>query len=116
MSRVIRSGWAQLAAVRCDALAVLPDEVDAVTAAALPLTGLTVLRLLRAGDPIAQLRVLLTGASGGVGHYLTELASAPGASIAAVSALPERAERLLALGAADVVQNLDDATEPTTSP
>ena len=81
-------------------------------AAALPLAGLTALRLLRASGAVAGLRVLLTGASGGVGHYLTELASATGTSVTAVSASPERAERLLALGAAHVVQSVEDAIGP----
>ncbi len=107
-----QAGWAQLAAVPNIALAVLPDEVDVVRAAALPLAGLTVLRLLRATGAVGGMRVLLTGASGGVGHYVTELASATGASVTAVSASSERAERLLALGAADVVRSLDDAGGP----
>ena len=105
-------GWAQLAAVPSTALAVLPDQIDVVQAAALPLAGLAALRLLRASGAVAGLRVLLTGASGGVGHYVTELAAAAGASVTAVSGSPERAERLLALGAADVVQRLDDARGP----
>jgi NADPH:quinone reductase len=107
-----QGGWAQLAAVPSNALAVLPEQVDVARAAALPLAGLTALRLLRASGAVAGLRVLLTGASGGVGHYLTELAAATGASVTAVSASPERAERLLALGAVDVVENVDDATGP----
>jgi NADPH:quinone reductase-like Zn-dependent oxidoreductase len=90
----------------------VPDRVDVVSAAALPLAGLTALRLLRASGAVAGLRVLLTGASGGAGHYVTELASAAGASVTAVSASPERAERLLALGAGEVVQSLDEATGP----
>src|SRR5262249_54854949 len=64
-------GWAQLAAVPTAALAVLPEGVDVPVAAALPLAGLTALRLLRAAGPMAGRRVLLTGASGGVGHYVT---------------------------------------------
>jgi len=93
-----QAGWAQLAAVPCAALAVLPRQVDLARAAALRLAGLTALRLLRASGAVAGLRVLLTGASGGVGRFVTELASATGASVTAVSASPERAERLLALG------------------
>jgi NADPH:quinone reductase len=108
-----QAGWAQLAAVPSAALAVLPDQVDVVRAATLPLAGLTALRLLRASGRVAGLRVLLTGASGGVGHYLTELASAAGAAVTAVSASPERAERLIALGAADVMRSLDDAVGPS---
>jgi NADPH:quinone reductase-like Zn-dependent oxidoreductase len=54
----------------------------------------------------------LTGASGGVGRYLTELAAAIGATVTAVAPSPERGERLRVLGAAEVVADLDDATGP----
>jgi NADPH:quinone reductase-like Zn-dependent oxidoreductase len=107
-----QAGWAEIVAVPSDALAVLPDAVDAVTAAALPLAGLTALRLLRAAGPVAGLRVLLTGASGGVGHYLTEMASATGAWVTATSGSAERGQRLLALGAAEVLETLDGAEGP----
>ncbi len=43
--------------------------------------------------------MLLTGASGGVGHYVTELAVGAGAELTAVTATPERGERLVELGA-----------------
>lgn len=41
-------GWAERVAVPTASLAELPDSLDAVTAAALPLAGITALRLLRA--------------------------------------------------------------------
>ncbi len=107
-----RAGWAQLAAVATDALAVLPNQIDAPTAAALPLAGLTALGLLRAAGGIAGRRVLITGAAGGVGHYLTELASANGAEVTAVVSSFQRAERLLALGARRVVHGIGDAPGP----
>src|SRR5580765_7183072 len=94
------AGWAQLAAVPVNALA------------ALPLAGLTALRLLRAAPPLAGRRVLLTGASGGVGHYVTELASAVGADVTVVTASPERARRLLDLGATHAVQDVAEAEGP----
>src|SRR5690242_12007027 len=78
-------GWAEYVAVPTGAMAVLPDAVPAVEGAALPLAGLTALRLLRAAGPLVGRRVLLTGASGGVGHYVTELAAAAGAEVTAVS-------------------------------
>ncbi|MCP2335439.1 zinc-binding dehydrogenase [Actinomadura rupiterrae] len=90
------AGWAERVAVRTDALAELPDAVSAQTAAALPLAGLTALRLLRTAGSVAGARVLLTGASGGVGHYFTELATAAGAQVTAVS---RRGGRLAELGA-----------------
>ncbi|WP_404869478.1 zinc-binding dehydrogenase [Kitasatospora griseola] len=106
------AGWAEYAAVRTDALAVLPEQLDTRTAAALPLAGLTALRLLRAAGAVTGRRLLLTGASGGVGHYLTELAAAAGAELTAVTASPERGTRLRELGAAEVVHTLADARGP----
>lgn len=103
------AGWAEFVAVPAGALAVLPGSVTAVQAAALPLAGLTALRLLRTAGCVAGRRILLTGASGGVGHYFTELAAAAGASVTAVSASAERGERLGALGAAAVVREVADA-------
>jgi NADPH:quinone reductase-like Zn-dependent oxidoreductase len=94
-----QGGWAEYAAVPTHSLAVLPDSIDSVRAAALPLAGITALRLLRTAGSLAGRRVLLTGASGGVGHYVTELAVGAGAELTAVTATPVRGERLAELGA-----------------
>jgi NADPH:quinone reductase-like Zn-dependent oxidoreductase len=105
-------GWAEYAAVPAAALAPLPDSVPAVQAAALPLAGLTALRLLRSAGSMAGRRILLTGASGGVGHYVTELAASSGADITPVTATHERGIRLSELGAAAVVRDIDAAAGP----
>ena len=102
-------GWAERAAVPVDRLAVLPESVSTSDAAALPLAGLTALRLNRATGPLAARRVLLTGASGGVGHYFVELAASQGAQITVVTANCERSQRLLELGAAEWVAAPSDA-------
>lgn len=94
-----QGGWAEYAAVPTHSLAVLPDGIDSARAAALPLAGITALRLLRTAGSLAGRRVLLTGASGGVGHYVTELAVGAGAELTAVTATPVRGERLAELGA-----------------
>ncbi|MGW7164238.1 zinc-binding dehydrogenase [Streptomyces sp. NPDC054884] len=94
-----QGGWAEYAAVPTHSLAVLPDSIDSARAAALPLAGITALRLLRTANSPAGRRVLLTGASGGVGHYVTELAVGAGAELTAVTATPVRGERLAELGA-----------------
>lgn len=101
-------GWAERVAVPVNRLAELPATLDAITAAALPLAGLTALRLLRIIGPLAGRRLLITGASGGVGHYLVELAAAAGAEVTVVTATPERADRLRAFGAARAVGAIDD--------
>lgn len=105
-------GWAEYAAVPTAALAPLPDSVPAVPAAALPLAGLTALRLLRSAGSVAGRRILLTGASGGVGHYVTELAANSGADITVVTATAERGQRLAALGATSVVHDIDTSAGP----
>lgn len=104
-------GWAEYAAVDTDRLAVLPDTVSTVAAAALPLAGLTALRLLRTAGSLAGRSLLVTGASGGVGHYVTELAVAAGAQVTAVSATPERGRRLAEFGAT-VIHDLAAADGP----
>ena len=107
-----QAGWAQLAPVPTSSLTVLPKTVSMEVAAALPLAGLTGLRLVRASGPLAGTRMLITGASGGVGHYVTELAAAAGAAVTVVTGSPRRAERLLALGAIAAVRDLDEARGP----
>src|SRR6185312_5227020 len=84
------SGWAERAAVPTARLATVPDGIDFQSAAALPLAGLTALRLTRVAGPLVSRRVLLTGGSGGVGHYFTELAAAQGARGTAISRRGER--------------------------
>lgn len=106
-----QGGWAEYAAVPTHSLAVLPDGIDSVRAAALPLAGITALRLLRTAGSPAGRRVLLTGASGGVGHYVTELAVGAGAELTAVTATPARGERLAELGAT-VVHDVAAARGP----
>ncbi|MFF7639004.1 zinc-binding dehydrogenase [Streptomyces canus] len=104
-------GWAEYVAVPAHSLAVLPESIDSVRAAALPLAGITALRLLRSAGSVTGRRVLLTGASGGVGHYVTELAVGAGAELTAVTATAARGERLAELGA-KVVQKVAAAQGP----
>ena len=105
-------GWAQYAAVPTASLAVIPESVSAIQAAALPLAGLTALRLLRVAGNIIGRRILLTGASGGVGHFITELAAGAGAEVTAVTGSAERGRRLAELGAAQIVHDVADAPGP----
>jgi NADPH2:quinone reductase len=112
VAHVEGGGWAEQVRVASGRMAVLPDEVSTDAAAALPLAGLTALRLLRAAGGVAGRRLLLTGASGGVGHYLVELAAAVGVRVTAVTSTPARGEKLLELGADAVVTSVEEADGP----
>ena len=105
-------GWAQRRAVPTENLAVLPDSVDFGQAAALPTAGVTALQALRRLGPVVGRRVLVTGASGGVGRFAVQLAARAGAHVIATVGSAARGEGLTELGAAEVVVGLADVTEP----
>lgn len=96
--------WAQMAAVRSDYLAQLPEEVSIEQAAALPVAGLTALRALEIAGLVLGKRVLVSGASGGVGRFAIQLARLAGAHVTAVA---RRSEGLRELGAQDVQPELE---------
>jgi len=98
--------WAEKAAVPTQTLAALPDAVSDAQAATLPVAGLTALYALEIGGPLIGRRVLVTGASGGVGRFAVQLAKRGGAHVTAVSASAERAEGLAELGADEIVHEL----------
>lgn len=97
------AGWAERRAVATDNLAELPEFVEFDEAAALPVAGVTALQALRALGPVVGRRVLITGASGGVGRYAVQLAARAGAHVVAAVGSPARGEGLEQLGAAEVV-------------
>ncbi|MBB3676812.1 zinc-binding dehydrogenase [Modestobacter versicolor] len=107
-----QGGWAEQVAVPVDAVSELPPDLEPTVAAALPLAGLTALRLLRTMGPLAGRRVLITGAAGGVGHYFVELAAAQGAVVSAVVSTPARGRRLLELGAHELLTSVEDGNGP----
>jgi NADPH:quinone reductase len=102
-----RGAWAQLAAVDTAVLAPLPDGVSEIQAATLPVAGLTALKALDIIGPVLSKRVLVTGASGGVGRFAVQLAKHAGAHVTGVSASPERARGLRELGAEVVLHELE---------
>lgn len=112
VAHAAEGAWATEVAVPATSVAELPESVSFEQAATLPIAGLGALRLLRRAGSVAGCRVLLTGASGGLGHFATELATGQGARVTAVSSSPQRGERLLALGAEDVVTAVGEAEGP----
>ena len=103
---LVRAGaWAQLAAVRTADLAVVPDAVSDAQAAALVTAGLTALRALEVAGLLLGRRVLVTGATGGVGRMAVQLARASGADVTAL--VRSGGEDLRPLGARAVVTRVD---------
>lgn len=88
-------------------LAVVPGGVEVAAAAALPSAGVTALQALRRLGPLLGRRVLVTGASGGVGRYAVQLAALAGATVVAQVGSVERGAGLAQLGVAEVVTDLD---------
>ena len=104
---IVRDGaWAQRVAVATTNLAELPDGVSFAQAATLPVAGVTALRALEICGFVLGKRVLVTGASGGVGRFAVQLATRAGAHVTALSRNADRARGLRELGAADVVFDL----------
>src|SRR5215217_5044692 len=74
--------------------------------------GWAELRAVWQAGPTAGRRVLVTGASGGVGSFAVQLAAIGGAHVIASVGSPERREGLAELGATEVVVGLDGISDP----
>ncbi|MFF9272890.1 zinc-binding dehydrogenase [Streptomyces rochei] len=97
--------WAERVAVSPASLGTVPEGVDLADGAALGIAGVTALRVLRKRSLLAR-HVLVTGASGGVGHFAVQLASLAGAWVTALVGSPDRAAGLRDLGADKVLTDL----------
>ncbi|HZD71009.1 MAG TPA: alcohol dehydrogenase, partial [Actinomycetes bacterium] len=105
-SRVValtRGAFAERIPVEVGALAEVPPAVDLAEAAALPVAGVAALRALRAAGAVLGKRVLITGASGGVGRFAVQLAARAGAQVIASVGSAARGEGLAEAGADEVV-------------
>ncbi len=115
-TRVLTFGWggawAELRAVDLDSLAVLPQDVDSGDASTLPVAAGTALRALRVPGSIVGRRVVVTGASGGVGGFAVQLAHQAGAYVTAVVGSEARGKGLAGLGADEVVVGMDEVEGP----
>jgi NADPH:quinone reductase-like Zn-dependent oxidoreductase len=96
--------WAERVAVPTEFLAELPEGISFAQAATLPVAGVTALRALEVGGFVLGKRVLVTGASGGVGRFAVQLAALAGAHVTAVA---RRTEGLAGLGADEVLPELE---------
>jgi NADPH:quinone reductase-like Zn-dependent oxidoreductase len=105
---VDQAGWAEQVAAPLSRLAPLPEGVSFSAAATLPVAGLTALRALRLGGMLLGRSVLITGASGGVGHLAVQLAARQGAHVTAMLRNPERGQALREAGDVRLVTSMSD--------
>ncbi|WP_312847831.1 NAD(P)-dependent alcohol dehydrogenase [Streptomyces sp. WAC06614] len=98
-----RGAFAEYVVARADRIAPKPARLGFEEAAVLAVSGLTALQGLRdAGRVRSGQRVLITGASGGVGTYAVQLAKAFGAEVTGVCG-PAKADLVRSLGADHVI-------------
>ncbi|APR38430.1 zinc-binding dehydrogenase [Paraburkholderia sp. SOS3] len=104
MGEMLDGGMAEYCLVAADQLIAMPDEVSFEQAASLPVAYGTAHRMIvthktiKAGD-----RVVILGASGGVGTGCVVLAKMLGAEVVAAAGSADKAERLKELGADHVI-------------
>ena len=100
MGETVHGGLAELCRARAHQLVAIPDGVSFAEAAALPVAYGTALRMMRTnGHVAAGEKVLILGASGGVGVCCVQLAKIAGAEVIACAGSDEKAARLARLGA-----------------
>jgi NADPH:quinone reductase-like Zn-dependent oxidoreductase len=91
--------WCEQLAAQPIMLASLPDAVSLEAASTLPVAGLTALHALRKRDKLDGAKVLITGASGGVGVFAIQLAKLGGAVVTAAIRNPANEAFVRGLGA-----------------
>jgi NADPH2:quinone reductase len=109
---LVRGAFGERVVAEVGSLAEVPFTVDLAQAAGLPVAGVAALRALRAVGPLLGRRVLITGASGGVGRFAVRLASIAGAHVIAAVGSAARVEGLDTAGADEVVVGLQGIDTP----
>lgn len=102
--------YRERAAVPRAALIPVPESVDPTQAVAMPVTGRTAWWLVKQVAPVSEAdRVIVLGASGGVGSLVVQLAKNSGAVVWGQTSSKEKAESITAAGAdRAVVANADN--------
>jgi alcohol dehydrogenase len=104
----VHGGLAEYCRLRAHQLVTIPDGVSFVEAAALPCAYGTARRMMHTnGHVAAGEKVLILGASGGVGVCCVQLAKAAGATVIAATGSDDKAARLRALGADHTINYAD---------
>ena len=103
-SEGLKGAYAELAVAKADKLVRLPDAIDARTAAAVMLQGITAHYLVTSTYPLARGDwCLLHAAAGGVGLLLCQIAARIGARVIGTTSTQEKAALARAAGAHEVI-------------
>lgn len=99
---------AEFVAVSYDRILPIPDGIDDIVAAALPIAGGAALQaLVDEAGVVAGQHVLITGAAGGVGHFAVQIAKYLGTHVVAVCSAGN-GEFVRGLGADEVIDYARD--------
>ncbi len=107
---VANGSFAESVVAKTGKLALLPAAIDFADAAAVAVSGITAQDAIDAAGALDGRRVLVTGAGGGVGSLVVQLAVAAGATVTGVCSTA-KADMVRQLGASTVVDYT--AGEPT---
>jgi alcohol dehydrogenase len=109
MGETLPGGLCERMRVPARQLVRIPDGLSFEKSAALPVAYGTALRMLvTRGQVAAGERVLVLGASGGVGTGCVQIAKMLGAEVVACASSDEKAERLMKLGADHVINYAEE--------
>jgi NADPH:quinone reductase-like Zn-dependent oxidoreductase len=109
---ISNGSYAEYAVAPASKLARRPESLDPLPAAGMPVSGITALQALRDSARLAAgQRVLILGASGGVGSFAVQLAVAMGAEVTGVCST-SKIDLVRDLGAHHVIDyTVDDPTD-----
>ena len=108
--------FAEYVCVPQDALAIKPENISFEQAAAVPGAALTALHALcKSGQIQAGQRVLINGASGGVGSFAVQIAKAFGAEVTAVCST-KKVEMMRSIGADRIIDYTQTDVTKTGQP
>lgn len=109
MGETLRGGMCELIAVDQEYLLHIPDGVTDEQAACLPTAYGAAIRMMYTRGKVAKgERVLILGASGGVGTCCVQLAVLAGCEVVACTSSDEKATRLKEIGAAHVINTTNE--------
>lgn len=101
-SKGANGSYAEYTAVKANKLAIKPNNISFVEAAAVPLAGLTALQMLRKIQLSSNQKILIQAGAGGVGIYAIQLAKMLGAYVV-TTASQNNHEFVKSLGADSVI-------------